>query len=99
MDDLIYLLNCPDYYQTLREGDPELEMSKLMTSIWANFAAYSKPHIGGLAETREIWQPIVKAQNKFSPLRFLDLSLHPRMVEDPYVARYNFWRREIDPNP
>lgn len=41
-DELIYLLNNTVYYETLDQGDPELQMSKLMTSIWSNFATYGQ---------------------------------------------------------
>lgn len=77
-------------------------MSHLMTSIWSNFATYGKPYIpDGLGgnRTRDVWQPIEQATDRFSPLKFLDLNLNPKMIEDPYVDRYNFWRLRIDPNP
>lgn len=99
LDDLIYLLNNPDYYQTLKPGDPELEMSDLMTKIWVNFATYDRPYIPDGNESRDVWQPIEPATDRFSPLRYLNLTLNPSMMDDPYEERYRFWRNEINPDP
>lgn len=40
MDELIYLFNNTLYWETLQQGDPEMQMSRIMTNIWSNFAAY-----------------------------------------------------------
>lgn len=40
----------------------------------------------------DMWEPIDKSENLDSPLKFLDLNLHPKMISDPFVDRDKFWR-------
>ncbi|ODM95533.1 Venom carboxylesterase-6 [Orchesella cincta] len=93
MDDLIYLLNSTDYYPTINSvDDNELRMSNIMTGIWSNFAHYGKPYINDGGRLTDTWKPIPYSNNDSSPLLFLDLNLNPRMMGNPYVERYDFWK-------
>ena len=38
--DLIYLVNNTEYYSTLKPEDEEYKLSKIMTSMWTNFAIH-----------------------------------------------------------
>ncbi|CAG7719445.1 unnamed protein product [Allacma fusca] len=90
IDDMIYLTNNTAYYPNLSVNDTEYEMSRIMTSMWANFAAYGIPFISKNGEQHHVWQPVTK--QTVSDLRFLDLTLQPKMIPDPFKEGVRFWR-------
>lgn len=56
------------------------------------FGNCRKPYMSLEGKLNNIWEPIDKSEDLQSPLKFLDLNLHPKMISDPFVDRDKFWR-------
>lgn len=66
------------------------------------FECFRSPYVGHVSEETSpssIWRPALLSSNtakedsetSAQSLQFLSLDLNPKMVSNPYLARYKFW--------
>lgn len=107
IDELIYLLNSTVLYptSTLNESDPEIKMSQLMTKLWTNFAKFGEPILDSdglttkmgwnLHSSKNMWKSVKLNDTSESDtynFQFLNLTLNPAMISNPFARRYKFWK-------
>ncbi|ODM96612.1 Venom carboxylesterase-6 [Orchesella cincta] len=92
LNDLVYQFNNTAYYPELKLEDEEYKLSQIMNNMWSNFATHGKPYLSNSGQIKDIWEPIDQSENLDSPLKFLDLTLNPKMIPDPFLERDRFWR-------
>jgi len=55
---------------------------------------YSEPLLTNeKQQLSRIWVPNFGNSNRNTEIKYLDLNLEPKMIQDPVVDRVNFWRK------
>ncbi|XP_065091097.1 esterase B1-like isoform X1 [Ochlerotatus camptorhynchus] len=93
-DDVFYIFS-PPYLPKLPEESEECFIRRTFVKMWTNFAKHGEPTPDHDTRLNIKWKPVEKINNGSSPFKLdcLEIDVNPRMIEDPYPERMQFWRR------
>jgi hypothetical protein len=68
-------------------GDENYEFSRDVIKLWVSFARDGKP-----SEFKGVtWNPINPKETSSSPLKYLEISKNPKIIQESFSDRVKFW--------